>query len=165
MKTLPINCKHSVLFERQIVSENHSKKVRCTSAGIFSECQMRIKLLKKMYRQTNEAMKRGDVFQQRPCPFYNEMDRIFSGNDDSTNPSGLSNSQSSLLEEEEDDIDEDIEPTDENQIFTNETSSNGDKFAQAIDRLIEYQKQNEVNLSIEIPFEKCPCLGALVCLS
>lgn len=101
---------------------------------------MRIKLLKKMYRQTNEAIKRGDVFQQRPCPFYNEMDRIFSGNDDSNNPSGLSNSQSSLLNEDED---EDIEPEDENQIFTDETS-NGDKFSQAIDRFIEYQKQNEV---------------------
>jgi hypothetical protein len=43
---------------------------------------MRIKLLKKMYRQTNEAIKRGDVFQQRPCPFYNEMHRIFSGIED-----------------------------------------------------------------------------------
>ena len=111
---------------------------------------MRIKLLKKMYRQTNEAIKRGDVFQQRPCPFYNEMDRIFSGNDDSNNPSGLSNSQLSLLneeEEEEEDVDEDIEPGDENQIFTNETS-NEDKFGQAIDRLIEYQKQNEVKTDL-----------------
>ena len=114
---------------------------------------MRIKLLKKMYRQTNDAIKRGDVFQQRPCPFYHEMDRIFSGNEDLHNPSGLSNSQSSLVNEEEEednndenDVDEEVAPEDENPIPTRKTSHE-DKFAQVIDRFIEYQKQTEVKQS------------------
>lgn len=106
---------------------------------------MRIKLLKKMYRQTNEAIKRGDVFQQRPCPFYNEMHRIFSGVDDSNG--SLSNSQS-LLNTDEDD-DEVIEGgEDENNDIENieqKETSNDDKFSQAIDRFIQYQKENEVN--------------------
>jgi len=102
------------------------------------ECQMRIKLLKKMYRQTNEAIKRGDIFQQRPCPFYNEMHRIFSGIDDPNGSSILSNSQSLLNEDEEDD--DEIE--NENEIQLDDSTE--DKFSQAIDRLIQYQKQNEV---------------------
>jgi len=110
------------------------------------ECQMRIKLLKKMYRQTNEAIKRGDVFQQRPCPFYNEMHRIFSGIDDPNGSSLLSNSQS-LLNDDEEEIDdndelENFEQENENKISLE--NSNDDKFIQAIDRLIQYQKQNEV---------------------
>lgn len=96
---------------------------------------MRIKLLKKMYRQTNEAMKRGDVFQQRPCPFYNEMHRIFSGGDGSNN---LSNSQ--LLDDDEEELEEEIEQENSEKI------SNEEKLTQAIDRLIEYQQQNEVEL-------------------
>jgi len=99
------------------------------------ECQMRIKLLKKMYRQTNEAIKRGDIFQQRPCPFYNEMHRIFSGIDDPNGSSILSNSQ----DEEDDDEIENLEQENENK-----DDSTEDKFSQAINRLIQYQKQNEV---------------------
>jgi hypothetical protein len=114
------------------------------------ECQMRIKLLKKMYRQTNEAIKRGDVFQQRPCPFYNEMHRIFSGIDDPNGSSLLSNSQS-LLNDDEEEIDdndelENFEQENENKILLE--NSNDDKFIQAIDRLIQYQKQNEVKIFI-----------------
>lgn len=112
---------------------------------------MRIKLLKKMYRQTNEAIKRGDVFQQRPCPFYNEMHRIFSGVDDSNG--SLSNSQSLLnTDEDDDDNDEVIEGgEDENNDIENiqqKETSNDDKFSQAIDRFIQYQKENEVNLQV-----------------
>jgi len=114
------------------------------------ECQMRIKLLKKMYRQTNEAIKRGDVFQQRPCPFYNEMHRIFSGIDDPNSSSLLSNSQSLLNDDEVEDDEEEINNDEiENLEHENENkipleNSNEDKFIQAIDRLIQYQKQNEV---------------------
>jgi hypothetical protein len=108
---------------------------------------MRIKLLKKMYRQTNEAIKRGDVFQQRPCPFYNEMHRIFSGIDDPNGSSSLLSNSQSLLnddEEETDDNDEleNLEQENEDKILLE--NSNEDKFIQAIDRLIQYQKQNEV---------------------
>ncbi len=101
---------------------------------------MRIKLLKKMYRQTNEAIKRGDIFQQRPCPFYNEMHRIFSGIDDPNGSSILSNSQSLLNEDEEDEDDEIENLEQENE----KDDSTEDKFSQAIDRFIQYQKQNEV---------------------
>ncbi|CAF4024422.1 unnamed protein product [Rotaria sp. Silwood2] len=120
------------------------------------QCQMRIKLLKKMYRQTNEAIKRGDVFQQRPCPFYNEMHRIFSGTEDLNGSSLLSNSQSLLTddvkeeeeEEEEEEIDDDIDDEIKNRKQENENhiqleDSTKDKLIQAIDRLIQYQKQNE----------------------
>ncbi|CAF4905361.1 unnamed protein product [Rotaria sp. Silwood1] len=121
------------------------------------QCQMRIKLLKKMYRQTNEAIKRGDVFQQRPCPFYNEMHRIFSGIEDLNGSSLLSNSQSVLTdnvkdddeeEEEEEEIDDDIDDEIKNLQQENVNSiqlenSTKDKLIQAIDRLIQYQKQNE----------------------
>jgi hypothetical protein len=86
-----------------------------------------------MYRQTNEAIKRGDIFQQRPCPFYNEMHRIFSGIDDPNGSSILSNSQD---EEDDDEIEN------ENQIQLDDSTE--DKFSQAINRLIQYQKQNEV---------------------
>ncbi|CAF2571878.1 unnamed protein product [Rotaria sp. Silwood2] len=119
------------------------------------QCQMRIKLLKKMYRQTNEAIKRGDVFQQRPCPFYNEIHRIFSGTEDLNGSSLLSNSQSLLTddvkeeeEEEEEEIDDDIDDEIKNRKQENENhiqleDSTKDKLIQAIDRLIQYQKQNE----------------------
>ena len=86
-----------------------------------------------MYRQTNEALKRGDVFQQRPCPFYNEMHRIFSGTDENN-----SSSNSQLLNDDEEEEGEEI--NDENQ----EEISPDDRFSQAIDRLISYQQQNEV---------------------
>ncbi|CAF3360688.1 unnamed protein product [Rotaria socialis] len=120
------------------------------------QCQMRIKLLKKMYRQTNEAIKRGDVFQQRPCPFFNEMHRIFSGVEDLNGSSVLSNSQSLLKdddkeeEEEEEEIcdDEDseaiiakVEQENENHIPLEDSTN--DTLAQAIDRLVQYQQQNE----------------------
>jgi hypothetical protein len=110
---------------------------------------MRIKLLKKMYRQTNEAIKRGDVFQQRPCPFYNEMHRIFSGIEDPNGSSVLSNSQSLLNDdegedEEEDDNDEMNNPEQENENKIQLENSTEDKLIHAIDRLIQYQKQNEV---------------------
>lgn len=112
---------------------------------------MRIKLLKKMYRQTNEAIKRGEVFQQRPCPFYNEMHRIFSGSDDPNGSAILSNSQSLLNEEEEDDADQDEGETDdisdveqENHNEIPSGTSTDDKITQAIHQLIEYQKQTEV---------------------
>ncbi|CAF0769987.1 unnamed protein product [Didymodactylos carnosus] len=39
------------------------------------QCQMRIKLLKKLYRQAKETINRGDR-SQRPCPFYDEIDMI-----------------------------------------------------------------------------------------
>jgi hypothetical protein len=110
---------------------------------------MRIKLLKKMYRQTNDAIKRGDVFQQRPCPFYNEMHRIFSGIEDSNGSSLLSNSQSLLNDDEGEDEeidDDDNELENENKISIE--TSNEDKFAQAMDRFIQYQKQNEVKISV-----------------
>jgi hypothetical protein len=100
---------------------------------------MRIKLLKKMYRQTNDAIKRGDLFQQRPCPFYNEMHRIFSGIEESN----TSNSQS-LLNDEDDDED-DLENENNIQLEDLNQSTNEDKLTQAVERLIEYQKQNEVN--------------------
>jgi len=87
-----------------------------------------------MYRQTNEALKRGDVFQQRPCPFYNEMHRIFSGTDENN-----SSSNSQLLNDDEEE-EEGEEINDENQ----EEISPDDRFSQAIDRLISYQQQNEV---------------------
>lgn len=111
---------------------------------------MRIKLLKKMYRQTNEAVKRGDVFQQRPCPFYNEMHRIFSGVEESNGSSLLSNSQSLLNEDDEEDDEEEndgdeekhLEQENENQVQLD--NSTEDKLTQAINRLIQYQKQNEV---------------------
>jgi len=110
------------------------------------QCQMRIKLLKKMYRQTNEAIKRGDVYQQRPCPFYNEMHRIFSGIEDPNSSSLLSNSQTLLNDDEDEEIDDDelknFEQENENKIPLE--TSNEDKFSQAIDRLIQYQKQNEL---------------------
>jgi len=86
-----------------------------------------------MYRQTNEALKRGDVFQQRPCPFYNEMHRIFSGTDENN-----SSSNSQLINDDEEEEGEEI--NDENQ----EEISPDDRFSQAIDRLISYQQQNEV---------------------
>ncbi|CAF0764364.1 unnamed protein product [Adineta ricciae] len=112
------------------------------------QCQMRIKLLKKMYRQTNEATKRGEVFQQRPCPFYNEMHRIFSGSDDPNGPAVLSNSQSLLndgddddQEEEENDDISDFEQENHNEIPS--STSTDDKITQAIYQLIEYQKQTE----------------------
>ena len=88
-----------------------------------------------MYRQTNEAIKRGDVFQQRPCPFYQEMHRIFSGNDD-TDQSAL-NSQSLDNDEEENDETEEEHPIN--------SSDCEDKFARAIDRLVQYQQQSEVS--------------------
>ena len=108
---------------------------------------MRIKLLKKMYRQTNEAIKRGDVFQQRPCPFYNEMHRIFSGVEDPNGSSLLSNSQSLLNdddgeEEEDDDELKNLDQENENKIPLEDSTE--DKLTQAIERLIQYQKQNEV---------------------
>ncbi len=115
----------------------------------ISECQMRIKLLKKMYRQTNDAIKRGDVFQQRPCPFYNEMHRIFSGIEDPNGSSLLSNSQS-LLNDDEGEMDEEIDDDDnelENENKIPIETPNDDKFAQAIDRFIQYQKQTEVKIS------------------
>jgi len=87
-----------------------------------------------MYRQTNEALKRGDVFQQRPCPFYNEMHRIFSGTDENN-----SSSNSQLINDDEEE-EEGEEINDENQ----EEISPDDRFSQAIDRLISYQQQNEV---------------------
>lgn len=124
----------------------------CFSKINILECQMRIKLLKKMYRQTNEAIKRGDVYQQRPCPFYNEMHRIFSGVEDPNGSSLLSNSQSLLNDEDEEDIGEEIDNDEmENIEQENEekiplVSSNDDKFIQAIDRLIQYQKQTEVKI-------------------
>jgi hypothetical protein len=114
----------------------------------ISECQMRIKLLKKMYRQTNDAIKRGDVFQQRPCPFYNEMHRIFSGIEDPNGSSLLSNSQSLLNDDEGEDEeidDDDNELENENKIPIE--TSNEDKFVQVIDRFIQYQKQTEVKIS------------------
>jgi hypothetical protein len=124
------------------------------------ECQMRIKLLKKMYRQTKDSIKRGDVFQQRPCPFYNEMHRIFSGIEEPNGSSLLSNSQSLLNDDEEEDIggggDDEDELNDfeqENENKNPSETSKEDKFSQAIDRLIQYQKQNEVKKfysSIEI---------------
>ncbi|CAF0923455.1 unnamed protein product [Rotaria sordida] len=118
------------------------------------QCQMRIKLLKKMYRQTNEAIKRGDIFQQRPCPFYNEMHRIFSGIEDLNGSSLLSNSQSLLTDYAKDDDDEEEEIDDtiddeiknleqENENHIHLEDSTKDKLIQAIDRLIQYQKQNE----------------------
>ncbi|CAF1310660.1 unnamed protein product [Rotaria sordida] len=118
------------------------------------QCQMRIKLLKKMYRQTNEAIKRGDIFQQRPCPFYNEMHRIFSGIEDLNGSSLLSNSQSLLIDYAKDDDDEEEEIDDtiddeiknleqENENHIHLEDSTKDKLIQAIDRLIQYQKQNE----------------------
>lgn len=117
---------------------------------------MRIKLLKKMYRQTNEAIKRGDMFQQRPCPFFNEMHRIFSGTEDPNGSSLLSNSQSLLKDddkdEEEDIYDEDdgdeikdLEQENENHLQTDDSTK--DKLIQAIDRLIQYQQQHEVKKS------------------
>jgi hypothetical protein len=111
---------------------------------------MRIKLLKKMYRQTNDAIKRGDVFQQRPCPFYNEMHRIFSVSEDPNESSLLPNSQS-LLNDDDDDQEIDDEFENENKISTTEFS-NEDKFVQAIDRLIQYQKQNEVKKKFSCTF-------------
>lgn len=105
------------------------------------ECQMRIKLLKKMYRQTNEAIKRGDVFQQRPCPFFHEMHRIFAGNEEN-DQSGL-NSQSLNNDEEnlpEDELDESEEQHEDEKISVEPTD---EKFSQAIDRFIQYQKQSE----------------------
>jgi len=99
-----------------------------------------------MYRQTTEAIKRGDVYQQRPCPFYNEMHRIFSGIDDPNSSSLLSNSQSLLNDDEDEEIDDDelknFEQENENKIPVE--TCNEDKFVQAIDRLIQYQKQNEI---------------------
>lgn len=109
-------------------------KIFASLNDLVVECQMRIKLLKKMYRQTNEALKRGDVFQQRPCPFYNEMHRIFSGTDENN-----SSSNSQLLNDDEEEAEEE-EINDENQ----EETSPDDRFSQAIDRLISYQQQNEV---------------------
>jgi hypothetical protein len=114
---------------------------------------MRIKLLKKMYRQTNEAIKRGDVFQQRPCPFYNEMHRIFAGTDDPNGSILLPNAQSLLNEEDteeegdvmgEDDEMNNTEGESENEVHSE--LSTADKISQAINRLIEYQKQNEVQI-------------------
>ena len=112
---------------------------------------MRVKLLKKMYRQANEALKRGDVFQQRPCPFYNEMHRIFSGTEAS---SLTSNAQSLLTDEDDDELDETAD--EERQIHSDNEENlpvdaptsrkTDDKLAQAIDRLIQYQEQNEVGL-------------------
>ena len=114
-----------------------------------SECQMRVKLLKKMYRQTNGAIKRGDVFQQRPCPFYNEMHRIFSGTEDTNGSSLLSNSQSLLNDDEgEDEEIDDVDQELENENHLPVETSNEDKFTQAIDRFIQYQKQTEVNALI-----------------
>ena len=116
---------------------------------------MRIKLLKKMYRQTNEAIKRGDVFQQRPCPFYNEMHRIFSGADE-TNPTSLTSHPQSFLNDDDDDVDgeEDLDEqaNDESKSMeqNNETHlpadpcSTEEKLSRAVDRLIQYQEQNEV---------------------
>lgn len=101
---------------------------------------MRIKLLKKMYRQTNEAIKRGDVFQQRPCPFYQEMHRIFSGNDDTDqsalNSQSLNNDEENLVDDENEEIDEEPQPMN--------SSGTDDKLSQAIDRLIHFQQQSEV---------------------
>ncbi|CAF1359897.1 unnamed protein product [Adineta steineri] len=116
------------------------------------QCQMRIKLLKKMYRQTNDAIKRGDVFQQRPCPFYKEMHRIFSGTEDSNGNSVLSNSHSLLNDDQGDDEEEEedgedydeiknLEQENENKIQVDDSTE--DKLTQAINRMIQYQKQNE----------------------
>lgn len=114
---------------------------------------MRIKLLKKMYRQTNEAVKRGDIFQQRPCPFYNEMHRIYSGTEDANGSSLLSNSQSLLKEDDEDDDDieeemKNFEQENVNHIQPNDSTK--DKLTEAIDRLIQYQQQNEVEILFSV---------------
>ena len=126
---------------------------------------MRIKLLKKMYRQTNEAIKRGDVFQQRPCPFYNEMHRIYSGIEDPLGSSVLSNPSSLLKddaadeEENHDDYDDDDENELKNLDQKNENhvqlkDSSQDKLIQAIDRLIQYQEQTEVIIVFYFYFDK-----------
>lgn len=116
---------------------------------------MRIKLLKKMYRQTKEAIKRGDVFQQRPCPFYNEMHRIFSGADD-TNSGSFSSHPQSFLNDDDDDVEgeEDIDDQANEEFKAMEQNNEShlsadprateDKLSEAIDRMIQYQEQNEV---------------------
>ena len=108
-----------------------------------------------MYRQTKEAIKRGDVFQQRPCPFYNEMHRIFSGADD-TNPGSLSSHPQSFLNDDDDDVEgeEDIDEQANDEFKAMEQNNEShlsvhprateDKLSQAIDRMIRYQEQNEV---------------------
>jgi hypothetical protein len=135
---------------------------------------MRIKLLKKMYRQTNEAMKRGDLFQQRPCPFYDDMHRIFSGIDD-FNASSLNSHCQSLTNENDiddgndDEVDSCHEVNDKTDILDKyeqqqhhrqqsneqadddrividrvEACKSEDTLSHAIDRLIQYQQENEV---------------------
>ena len=109
-----------------------------------------------MYRQANEALKRGDVFQQRPCPFYNEMHGIFSA----TEPSSLTSNAQFLLNEDDDDElgDEDKQISvdqEDNLLVEAPTSRTTDeRLTHAIDRLIEYQERNEVGLgSVRVPLE------------
>lgn len=96
-----------------------------------------------MYRQTKEAIKRGDVFQQRPCPFYHEMHRIFSGNDDTDqsalNSQSLNNDEENLGDDENEEIDEE-----QQQQQTMNSSGTDDKLSHVIDRFIQFQQQSEV---------------------
>ena len=122
---------------------------------------MRVKLLKKMYRQTNESIKRGDIFQQRPCPFYHEMHRIFSGNEEN-NTSGL-NSESLNNDDEQDEEypeEENINIESDQKILSLPTE---EKFVQIIDRFIQYQQQTEVRYSSQcIHLSPSHTLGSLV---
>ncbi|CAF1486856.1 unnamed protein product [Didymodactylos carnosus] len=83
------------------------------------QCQMRIKLLKKLYRQAKETINRGDN-NQRTCPFYEEIDTIL-GNTSFTDDNTINNEY-----EQNHDNEDEQQQVENNNYCSNITEDDGD---------------------------------------